>query len=162
MRTFATLQSSMLALALLGCNPLQPSQQASTDTANASPDARLCEGLTTASESGNTSLRAAFVSTQDGRDYGGGVINELTKEGKYQFLGGEMVGKTCYANAEARGEQWGKMFNLAWRCPVKVLSDNPAEAGKTVLQVVEDRECDFDTERGAPAKREVEVEMIHQ
>ena len=164
MRAFATTQSSMLALLLLGCNPAQPSAPVATteDASEAGPDARLCEGLTTASDSGNTSLRAAFVSTQDGRDYGGGVIRELTEAGKYRFLGGEMVGKTCYAYAEARGEQWGKTFNLAWRCPVKVLSDNPAEAGKTVLEVVEDRECDFDTERGAPAKRPVEVELIHQ
>ncbi|WBH17637.1 hypothetical protein [Sphingomonas radiodurans] len=153
------------ALVLAGCDsasPLEQYQAANTETPSESPDAKLCEGLTTASESGHTSMRAAFISDPEGRDYGGGVINELTQAGNYRFLGGEMVGKTCYAYAEARGEQWGKTFNLAWRCPVKVLSDNPTEAGKTVLQVVEDRVCDYAVERGAPARREVEVELIHQ
>jgi hypothetical protein len=152
------------ALAIAGCDSAPAAQEtaAGASAADLNPDAALCEGLTTASESGNTSLRAAFVSTPHGREYGGGVIRELTEAGDYRFIGGEMVGDTCYADAEARGVQWGKTFNLAWRCPVKVLSDNPAEPGKTVLEVVEDRECDFDTERGAPAKAKVSVEMIHQ
>jgi hypothetical protein len=164
MPTFPTMRSALFAFILASCSPEQQSEAVTTSEAatETSPDAALCEGLTTASDSGNTSLRAAFVSTPDGRDYGGGVIAELVKADGYRFAGGEMVDNTCYAYATASGQQWGKTFNLAWRCPVKVLSDNPAETGKTVLEVVEDRECDFDAERGAPAKRTVEVELIHQ
>ncbi|OWK30589.1 hypothetical protein [Sphingomonas mucosissima] len=150
------------ALVLTGCDsaPAPVPVAASDDQNNA--DAELCGGLTTASESGNSSLRAAFVSTPEGREYGGGVIRELVDTGGYRFAGADMVGATCYAYAEARGEQWGKPFNLAWRCPVKMVSDNPAEAGKSVLEVVEDRECDLDTQRGAPKVRDVSVELIRQ
>ena len=90
------------------------------------------------------------------------TCRQLVDDGKYRFAGAEMVGNTCYAYAEARGEQWGKVFNLAWRCPVKVVTGNPAEPGKSVLEVVDDRVCDFDTERGAPKIRDTEVEMIRQ
>ncbi len=152
------------ALLLAGCDstPSDTPVVQSEAKADTNPDVALCAGLTSASESGNTSLRAAFVSTPEGRDYGGGVIRELTQAGGYRFDGAEMVGGTCYAYAQARGEQWGKTFNLAWRCPVKMLSDNPAEPGKTVLEVVEDRECDFQAERGTPKMRDVSVELIHQ
>ncbi len=149
-------------LVIGGCDSAPVTVPVASEEPATSPDAALCEGLTSASESGNTSLRAAFVSTPEGRDYGGGVIRELTEAGGYRFAGAEMVGGTCYAYAAARGEQWGKTFNLAWRCPVKMLIDNPAEPGKTVLEVVEDRQCDFDAERGTPKKRDVTVEMIHQ
>ncbi|MCC2979862.1 hypothetical protein [Sphingomonas sp. IC4-52] len=150
------------ALVLTACDSAQNAVPVAATEDQASPDAGLCAGLTSASESGNSSLRAAFVSTPEGRDYGGGVIRELVDAGGYRFTGAEMVENTCYAYAEARGEQWGKPFNLAWRCPVKMLSDNPTEAGKTVLEVVEDRECDFNVQRGAPKVRDVVVEMIHQ
>lgn len=156
---------SGLAVALAGCDSTPvaaPAAETEVAAEQTNPDAALCEGLTSASESGNTSLRAAFVSTPEGRDYGGGVIRELTDKGGYAFVGSEIVGDTCYAYAQARGEQWGKTFNLAWRCPVKMLSDNPAEPGKTVLEVVEDRQCDFDAERGAPKRQDVTVELIHQ
>ncbi len=40
-----------------------------------------------------------------------------------------------------------------------MVSDNP---GKTALDVVEDRERNFYTQRGAPKKRDVWVELIRQ
>lgn len=150
------------ALVLTGCDSASTTIPVASTEEQANPDVALCTGLTSASESGNSSLRAAFVSTPEGRDYGGGVIRQLVDAGGYRFAGAEMVGNTCYAYAEAQGEQWGKPFNLAWRCPVKMLTDNPAEPGKTVLDVVEDRECDFDVQRGAAKVRDVAVEMIHQ
>lgn len=151
-------------MTLAGCDstPLTGGSPALEADAAVNPDIVVCQGLTSASQSGDESMRAAFVSTAEGRDYGGGVIRELTAAGHYRFLGGEMVGDTCYAYAQARGEQWGKVFNLAWRCPAKVVIGNPAEPGKSILQVVEDRMCDFDAEPGAPARREVPVEMIRQ
>lgn len=149
------------ALIVSGCTSTPPEPVVDESTAAYRAKASLCTSLTAATDSGNVSLRAAFVSTPAGRDYGGGVIRELTQMGKYRFVGAEMVGDTCYANADARGEQWGQTFNLVWRCPVKAVSDNPAEPGKTVLEVVEDRECDYDTPPGAPAKRNVEVELLH-
>lgn len=152
----------VVALVLTGCDSAPGSAPVGATEEAASPDIVTCEGLTSANESGNSSLRAAFVSTPEGRDYGGGVIRQLVDDGKYRFAGAEMVGETCYAYAEARGEQWGKVFNLAWRCPVKVVTGNPAEPGKSVLEVVDDRVCDFDTERGAPKIRDTEVEMIRQ
>ncbi len=154
-----------IALTLGGCNS-GPTPQQIVDAANeqksTNDDAALCQGLTTASENGDVSMRAAFESTPEGRDYGGGVIKELVAGGGYRFIGGAMVGDFCYAHAEASGIQWGKQFDLAWRCPVKVLSRSPAESGKTVLELVDDRECDLDTKRGAPKKRDIWVEMIRQ
>ncbi len=151
------------SLASAGCGRTADMDEETAAVEEVNPDVAICAGLTTANDSGNSSLRAAFVSTPEGQEYGGGVIKELTEAGKYRFVGAEMVGDTCYANAEARGVLWGsRAFNLVWRCPVKMVSDNPAEPGKTVLEVVEDRECDFDTERGAPKKRDVLVELIRQ
>lgn len=151
-----------VALVVTGCDSAPASAPVAATEEAANPDIATCEGLTTASNSGNSSLRAAFVSTPEGRDYGGGVIRQLVEDGKYRFAGAEMVGNTCYAYGEARGEQWGKVFNLAWRCPVKVVTGNPGEPGKSVLEVVDDRVCDFDTERGAPKVRDTQVEMIRQ
>ncbi len=154
-----------IALTVGGCNS-GPTPQQIVDAANeqkdANNDAALCEGLTTASKNGDLSMRAVFESTPEGIEYGGGVIKELVAAGGYRFTGGAMVGDFCYAHAEASGVQWGKQFDLAWRCPVKIISDNPAEPGKTVLELVDDRECDLATGRGAPRKREIWVEMIRR
>ena len=154
----------MLALLLSACGS-GPTPQEIVDAAPKKvvrDNNALCEAMTSATADGDLSMRAVFETTAEGRDYGGGIIKQLVEDGKYTFLGGAMVADTCYAHAEARGQKWGKDFDLAWRCPVKILVDDPANPAKTQLALVEDRECDLATTRGAPKKRDVDVEMIHQ
>lgn len=155
-------RSAIIALAVLlaGCQregtAPRPAETAAGDTTT-----RLCAAVAAATSNGNESMRANFISTPLGRDYGGGVIGELLRQDGYRFLGAEMVDGTCYAYAEARGFAWGKAFDLAWRCPVKILRDSPAEPGKTVVELVDDQQCDLDAARGAPARQPVSVELVH-
>lgn len=150
--------------AMLSACQGETSQPPPVETAEATdqdPNAKLCAAVAGATANGEESMRALFVSTPEGRDYGGGVIAELLKQDAYRFLGTEMVGGTCYAYAEARGQQWGKTFNLEWRCPVKILGDSPKESGKTLVEVVDDKQCDLDAARGAPVRQPVDVELVH-
>ncbi len=133
-------------------NEISPEVQATT---------RLCRAVAGATPSGNESMRAAFVSTPEGREYGGGVIAYLVKQNGYTFLGTEMIGDTCYAYARAKGEEWGKPFHLKWRCPVKLLGTSPTDSSKMLVEVVDDTQCDLDAERGTAKRQDVHVEMLH-
>ncbi len=150
--------------ALAGCDSAPQAPEAaevSAEEAALAEATQLCASIGSISKGGNDTLRAAFVSTPYGNDYGGPLIDGLTKAGGYRYEGAEMVRNTCYAYATARGSLFGRTHDLAWRCPVKMLSDSPSEPGKTVIEAVEDRFCDLDTRRGDPFKQAVEVEIIH-
>ncbi|QNE33053.1 hypothetical protein F1C10_14765 [Sphingomonas sp. NBWT7] len=153
---------ALAALAACDSTPAAPeAAEVSPKDAELAETTRLCASIGAISKGGDDTLRGAFISTPYANEYGGTLIDELTKAGGYRYEGAEMVRNTCYAYAIARGSLFGRSHELAWRCPVKMLSDSPTEPGKTEIEAVEDRECDLDTRRGDPFKRAVEVEIIH-
>lgn len=153
-------------LALAGCDNAEVTARqtqraaAAEKTAEGQLSGEVCRGITSATPGGDSSLRGAFASNEVGMDYGGGVIDALVKKKGYRFVGAEVVNGTCYAYAQATGEQWGKPFNLRWRCPVKAYSDDPKRPGQARLQIVEDRLCDFDVSPGDAGTKEVDVEVF--
>jgi hypothetical protein len=148
---------------LTGCGDPSSQEQVSTDVAAAEPASSpsFCRQLTSSSGTADLLLQAAFASTPEGAEAGGGALAEsLAKQGGYRFLGAEPLGDACWAYAELKGTMWEKPFHLRWRCAVKAYREDPARTGAAVLEMVDNRICDFNVDRGDPAQRPVELEAM--
>jgi hypothetical protein len=115
----------------------------------------LCASIGAASSGGDASLQGALASDPDGAEYGGGVIRQIVEKGGYRFARAEMLNGHCWAYARAAATVFDRAFDLHWRCPVLVISDDRRQIGKTVLEEVDGASCDFGAAPGTLTKRVV-------
>lgn len=156
--TLRTLTMLAATLALAACHSNDSATALANDQAALNTelpadatDAQICASIDRESNAGKEAMELAITDKYSSQ-LTPERIQVLNKSGDYNHITAEMVNGHCWSYGELTNDpNDSNSFHATLRCPVKLVSDDQAQPGKTVVEDVEEKSCEFDTPQGMPS-----------
>lgn len=113
---------------------------------------QLCQSIGDESDAGKRAMMDALSEKYIGQ-LGAEQTTLLSKTGDYTHIGAEMLNGHCWTNGQLKSDPGDPVsFEASLRCPTLLVSLDPKQAGRTLVEDVDEKSCEFNVPLGAPSR----------